>query len=223
MPKARPLSKQDILAAMSQTKSNRSAARYLNCNYIHFKKWAKFYEATEPGYTNLFEQHKNPSGKGIPKFLSNTPFGKNEPVIQRIIDGTQDPSCFDPQKIKHRMIQQGFLKEECNVCGFHERRLIDNKIPLILHFKDGKKTHWSLFNIQMLCYNCYFLYHTNVFTDKQIEQMEDHLPTKEKLPDWDVDDYTKKRLEELGLYNTKIEDDPYDLVSRDKERKNNNL
>lgn len=223
MPKARPLSKQDILAAMSQTKSNRSAARYINCSYIHYKKWAKFYEATDPAYPNLFEQHKNPSGKGIPKFLSNRPWGRKDPSIEKIIDGTEDPSPFDPQKIKQRMIQQGYLKEECNMCGFNERRMLDYKMPLILHFKDGNKKHWEPSNIQMLCYNCYFLYHKNIFDEKQIEKMEDHLPRRENLPNWEVDDYTKKRLEELGLYDTKVEDDPYSLVSRNKERKMNDL
>jgi hypothetical protein len=49
--------------------------------------------------------------------------------------------------------------------------------------------------------------------------MEDHLPTRENLPTWEVDDYTQKRLEELGLYDIKVENDPYDLVSRNKERK----
>ena len=71
MPKAKPLSHEMIRAAVAKTKSNRSASRYLNVSYQHFKKWAKTYDATEPGYANIFEQHKNPSGKGIPKFLSN--------------------------------------------------------------------------------------------------------------------------------------------------------
>ena len=57
MPKAKPLSKQQILAAVNKTKSNRAAARYLGVSYIHYKKWAKNYEPTEEGYENLFEQH----------------------------------------------------------------------------------------------------------------------------------------------------------------------
>ena len=53
MPQPKPLSKQQILAAMSQTKSNRAACRYLNVSYIHYKRYAKIYEATEEGYPNL--------------------------------------------------------------------------------------------------------------------------------------------------------------------------
>ena len=49
MPKAKPLSKQQIVAAVNKTKSNRAAARYLGVSYIHYKKWAKNYDATEEG------------------------------------------------------------------------------------------------------------------------------------------------------------------------------
>ncbi len=47
MPSAKPLSKEQILAAMSQTLSNKAAARYLHVSYIHYKRWAKTYDATE--------------------------------------------------------------------------------------------------------------------------------------------------------------------------------
>ena len=67
MPKAKHLTKEQILLAMRHTKSNRSAARYLNCSYIHYKMWAKRYHTVEGG-PSLFESHKNQSGKGIPKF-----------------------------------------------------------------------------------------------------------------------------------------------------------
>jgi hypothetical protein len=34
--------------------------------------------------------------------------------------------------------------------------------------------------------------------------------------DFKVDEYTRKRLEELGGFNAKVDDDPYSLVSRKK-------
>ena len=79
MPKAKPFTKDQILNAMDKTKSVKSAARYLNCSYQHLKKWMKEFKDSETGLT-LFELHKNQSGKGIPKFLSSTPFRKKEPV-----------------------------------------------------------------------------------------------------------------------------------------------
>ena len=137
MPLAKPLSKEQILGAMSQTLSNRAAARWLNVSYIHYKKWAKNYDATEEGYETLFAQHLNQSGKGIPKFLSNS--GK-EPALLDIIEGRVDVSSFNPEKIKYRLVTEGYLLEECSNCKFNERRVLDYKIPLLLHFKDKNKT-----------------------------------------------------------------------------------
>jgi hypothetical protein len=213
MPKRRDLSKQEIVGAMNKTKSVRAAARYLNCSYIHLKKWMKFYDATEPGYANLFEQHKNQSGKGIPKFLSN---GKprSDFSLLDIIEGRVDPSSFNPDKIKWRLLQEGYMKEECYSCGFHEHRVLDYKMPLLLNFKDGNKQHYRLENLEMLCYNCFFLQIGNLFTDKQLEGIEDHVVKNESKVDWEVDSYTQERLRELGLYDPKPLDDGSEYISR---------
>lgn len=209
MPKAKPLGKEMIVAAMNKTKSNRAAARYLNVSYHHYKKWAKQYDSDT--HDNLFEQHKNQSGKGIPKFLNN---GKSDFAVIDIIEGRLDPSSFNPQKIKYRLIEEGYLAEECNQCGFHERRVLDYKIPLILHFKDNNKQHYRLENIEMLCYNCYFLTIGDVFNEKQIEGLEDHKPLNNSEVDWELDDYQKQRLAELGLGDFEDEDDELDIISR---------
>lgn len=212
MPKAKHLSKEQVVAAMNKTKSVRAAARYLNVSYIHMKKWMKFYK-NEDGIT-LFDAHKNQSGKGIPKFLSNNGTRKKDPPLLDVIEGRIDPSHFNPQKIKYRLITEGYLKEECNNCGFHERRVTDYKIPLILHFKDKNKQHYRLENLEMLCYNCYFLMVGEVFNNKQIEGLEDHKPVNESQVDWELDDYTLQRLKELGLGNDEPLDDGSEFISR---------
>ncbi len=214
MPKAKPLTKEQILAAMGKTKSNRAAARYLNVSYIHYKGWAKFYKDEEAGLS-LFEKHKNQSGKGIPKFLNN---GKKDPALLDVIEGRVDPSHFNPQKIKYRLLQEGYLKEECSRCGFHERRVLDYKMPLIMHHKDNDKRHYKLDNLEMLCYNCFFLYYGEVFSEKDLEQLEDHKPLSNttEASNLELDDYHLQRLKELGLYDPPKDedDDPYSLVSR---------
>ena len=209
MPLAKPLSKEQILGAMSQTLSNRAAARWLNVSYIHYKKWAKNYDATEEGYETLFSQHLNQSGKGIPKFLSNS--GK-EPALLDIIEGRVDVSSFNPEKIKYRLVTEGYLLEECSNCKFNERRVLDYKIPLLLHFKDKNKKNYRKENIEFLCYNHYFLTVGDIFSDKQVQGIEDYKPVNEGLVTWEVDDYHLKRLSELGL---DIPDsDDYDIVAR---------
>ena len=100
MPKAKPLNKELIVAAMSQTLSNRAAARYLNCSYQHYKKE----------------------------------------------------------------------------------------------------------NIELLCYNHYFLTVGDIFSDKQIKGMEDHVSVNQSEVEWEMDDYTRQRLEELGLGDEPEED-----------------
>lgn len=209
MPLAKPLSKDQILAAMSQTLSNRAAARWLNVSYIHYKKWAKNYDATKEGYPNLFEQHKNQSGKGIPKFLSNS--GK-EPALLDIIEGRVDISSFNPEKIKYRLVTEGYLLEECTQCGFNERRVLDYKIPLLLNFKDKNKKNYRKENIEFLCYNHYFLTVGDIFSDKQVQGIEDYKPVNEGSVSWEVDEYHLKRLSELGLDTTNPDD--YDIVAR---------
>jgi hypothetical protein len=212
MPKAKHLSKDQVVSAMNKTKSVRAAARYLNVSYIHMKKWMKFYK-NEDGIT-LFEAHKNQSGKGIPKFLSNNGTRKKDPALLDVIEGRIDPAHFNPQKIKYRLIEEGYLKEECCNCGFQERRVSDYKIPLILHFKDKNKQHYRLENMEMLCYNCYFLMVGDVFNNKQIEGLEDHKPVNESQVEWELDDYTLQRLNELGLNQTLPPEDGSEFISR---------
>lgn len=208
MPKPRPLTKEQILAAMGKTKSNMAAARYLSCSYQHYKKWAKLYESET--HENLFEQHKNQSGVGIPKFLKA---GGKEPALLDIIEGRANASSFTPDKIKYRLITEGYLEEKCAVCGFEERRVLDYKMPLLLHFKDNNKKNYKLDNIELLCYNHYFLTVGDIFSNKQIEGIEDHKPVNQGKVEWEVDDYHLQRLKELGLGDDDSEDE-YDIISR---------
>ena len=209
MPKPKPLSKDQILRAMSQTLSNRAAARWMGVSYVHYKKWAKTYDATESGYKNLFEQHLNQAGKGIPKYLrANGP----EPALEDIVEGRIDVSSFSPDKLKYRLVTEGYLLEECSQCGFHERRVLDYKIPLLLHFKDNNKKNYRKENIEFLCYNCYFLTIGDIFSDKQVQNIEDHKSVNTGQVDWDVDEYHLQRLRELGLDD--VDDDEYDIVAR---------
>lgn len=213
MPLSKPLLKEQILAAMKVTKSNRSAARYLNVGYTHYKRYAKLYK-NEDG-VSLFDAHKNPSGKGIKKWLGN--HGKTPPLLD-LINGIIPPDNFSPEKIKKRLFAEGFLREECYICGFHERRVVDYKIPLLLHFKDRNKRNYRLPNLQVLCYNHYFLLVEDVFKANEIAHIEDYV-AKNSTTDainWELDEYHLQRLKELGLYDVPSveEDDGSDLISR---------
>ena len=218
MPKAKPFTKDQIRNAMDKTLSVRAAARYLNCSYQHLKKWMKEYKDEKSGLT-LFELHKNPHGKGIPKFLSSkNGFKGKEPPILDIMEGRVEASSFNPDKLKYRAVEAGLMTEECSRCGFNEQRVLDSKIPLILHFNDGVSSHWGEGNVHLLCYNCHFLYYGSVFTEKELDQLEGHtaVTVKTEVDKMKLDDYHIQRLKDIGMYDDPKddEDDPYSLVSR---------
>ena len=194
---ARPskiVTKEDILRAQQNTRSNMAAARYLHISYNHYKKYAKMFKNDE-GVT-LLEAHKNQQGKGIPKFavagIDNIP-------LMDVLEGRVPIEHFDPRKIKARLLSEGKLVEVCNSCNFAERRVTDQKTPLILKFKDGNKKNWHLENLEFLCYNCSYLYAASPIEEKQAEAMEDYVKTKKDEPDWELDEHHKEHLRDLGL------------------------
>ena len=198
---------------MDKTKSVKAAARYLNCSYHHLKRYMKLYVDEETGKT-LFDKHKNQQGKGIPKFLKAS--GK-EPSLIDIIEGKINPASFSPEKLKYRLTTEGYLEECCGNCGFTEHRVTDHKVPLILHFKDKNKLNYNLSNIEFLCYNCYFLFIGEVFSERDIKKLEDNKSVTKTTDavDMQLDDYHLQRLRDLGLdgENPVDDDDPYNLVS----------
>ena len=95
-------------------------------------------------------------------------------------------------------------KSECEQCGFSERRITDYKIPLLLNFKDGNKCNYLLDNVNLLCYNCYFLLGggsigEEVFTENQIRQIESNQTVKEKPHNLEMDDDHYENMKALGL------------------------
>ena len=195
---ARPskiITKEDIIRAQKVTRSNMAAARYLHISYNHYKKYAKMYK-NEEGIT-LLQAHMNQAGEGIPKFaiagIDNVP-------LMDVLEGRVPIEHFDPRKIKARLLSEGKLVEVCAKCGFAERRVTDQKIPVILNFKDGNKKNWHLDNLEFLCYNHAFLYATSPITDKQVEAQEDYLDRNVEEIDWELDEHHIAHLKELGLY-----------------------
>lgn len=159
------ISKEKILEAMRNSQSNFGAAKYLGVSNHTYKKYAKMY-TNEQGI-DLFTVHYNQSGKGTKKISKN--YGpRSEKMIEDILSGKIDTISTDINKIKYILFKEGFLAEECNRCGFKECRGFDGKMPTILNFKDNDKKNWNLDNLEMLCYNCYFINIGNIFTEKQL-------------------------------------------------------
>jgi len=213
MPKAHPLTKEMMVTAMEATKSNRAAARYLNVSYQHYRKYAKLYTDKETGKTFL-EAHGNRAGKGIPKFLKNK--GKKVDLMD-VIEGRVPLDSFTPEKLKIRLFAEGYLKEECCLCGFKERRNVDYKIPLLLSFVDRNKKNYRLENLQVLCYNHYFIHYGDILSKGDMLQLVETRPISKttEAMNFELDDYHLERLRELGLYDpSDNKDEASEYISR---------
>lgn len=138
----RPLLQSDIERAQAATRSGHEAARYLHVDYSTYKKYAKMY--------GLFERHINRTGKGIPRKKMKGLYGLDE-----ILAGKYPH--YDKGKLKERLIKAGYLPEECGLCGFNQKRVVDNRCPLVLHTVDGNGENLTLDNLQLRCYNCTYL------------------------------------------------------------------
>lgn len=192
------LTKQDILGAINNTKSNRAAARYLNVTLTTYKKYAKLFLDDTTGKT-LYDVHKNESGKGIRKI----PYTVREPVLTDLLKEGMSIESHNIEKLKRRLLKEGIVSEHCNRCGFKDQRVIDLKCPLLLNFIDGNRTNWTLGNLEMLCYNCFFLYVGDLFTSKQIKLIENHTepPTndiKSKDISFELDSYYHEAIKSIN-------------------------
>ena len=202
MPAAKPLSKEDIVRAMKMNKSNRAAARYLRVSYQHYKKFAKIFVDEKTGKT-FFDLHLNQSGRGIRKH-----FGTKEPLLEDLMNGEIFVESYNVNRYKDRLIQEGYIEECCNSCGFNEQRVNDYKAPLLVHFKDKNKMNWKIENLELLCYNCFFLYIGDVFNEKQVKHIEEDSPvTKDNQVDWEMDENMLQHFKDIGLVNNDEEDD----------------
>jgi hypothetical protein len=201
----KPITREQLLAAMKMTKSNMACARYLGISYMHYSRYAKSYIDEETGKT-LFDLHKNQSGKGIRKFL-----GGKDLDLEALMSGELFVKSLNVNRYKDKLIQEGYIEEKCNSCGFNEQRVNDYKAPLLVHFKDGNKMNWKIENIELLCYNCYFLQIGDVFNTKQIKHIEEDGPVKkDDQIDWEMDDNMLEHFKDIGL----VEDDEEDYIAR---------
>lgn len=205
------LTEQQIRGAMKSTLSNTAAARYLNVSYPTYKMYAKMYIDKETN-KSLFELHLNPSGKGIIKITES---GSREPRLQDLLNRGMSVESYSVDKLKNRLLHEGLLKHECTKCLFSERRVVDLKVPLLLNFKNNIKSDWRIANLEMLCYNCYFLYVGDIFNKKQLKQIEDYsAPVSEDIKvDWELDEFYAKHFQELGLTD-EPNDDGSEYISR---------
>jgi len=143
------LMQSQIENAMKVTRSNKSAAEYLRVGYNLYKKYAKLYKNSEG--INLFDSHKNQCGSGISKtHVSRKRFGLDDILLGKYPQ-------YPREKLMRRMIVSSYIEERCSHCGYCQKRPTDLKTPLILNHINGNLTDHRRENLEILCYNCYFV------------------------------------------------------------------
>lgn len=138
----RPLLESEILDAKSKRISCAGQASYLGVSFATYKKYAQLYGLFEP----------ITSRRGIKQPFD--PYRGKYP-IDKILNG--DYPNYPTYRLKDLLIRSKKKKVECENCGFSERRITDNKIPLVLNFEDGNSKNHKIENLKLYCYNCTFL------------------------------------------------------------------
>jgi len=138
------ITRKKIEEAIIATKSNSEAARWLGVSFNTYKKYSMMFD--------LYESHKNQSGKGIHKVIRDSKYSLDDILKNKYPN-------YSTKNFKKRLIDSGYLQEECSVCGWNEERITDNKICLHLDYLDGNEHNKVYENLRLLCPNCYF---TNV-------------------------------------------------------------
>jgi hypothetical protein len=146
------LTETQIRYAMKNSKSNSAAARFLNISLTTYAKYSKRYVDTESGL-NLWDLHKNKRGKGVKK-----PYNVEKGIysIKDILDGKYPQ--YPVYQLKRRLINNSEtvkFPHQCHNCGYDEKRITDDSIPLILDHMDDDWSNHKRDNLRFLCYNCF--------------------------------------------------------------------
>lgn len=141
----RPILQSEIEEVQKKSNFASQQARLLNISFSTFKKYAQMYGIYKPSLpTEPGEHHPFDPERG--KF-----------PLSRILKGEfRDTKAVCAWMVKDKLVRSGTFPPKCNICGYDKRRIIDNKIALLLDCKNGDKRDFTLENLQLLCLNCTF-------------------------------------------------------------------
>ena len=126
----------EFIKLCNESDSMAQAAAKLGLHFNTFKKKA----------INLGCYKPNKSGKGIMKKHNG-----NRIEIPDVLMGKHPQ--YQTNKLKRRLILEGYKKNECEECGISEWN--GKAITLELDHIDGDRTNHLFSNLQILCPNCH--------------------------------------------------------------------
>lgn len=143
----------EILAAQSISKTAQECSRNLGVHFNTYKKYAVQY--------GLYGNCLNRTGKGTLK--PKDPYKSNQKLNDILDNKYPDP---DRVAVLKKLIRAKVKQNECEVCGFKEKRISDDVVPLILCFKDTNHSNFKLDNLEVCCFNCAHNLHDAVIIKK---------------------------------------------------------
>lgn len=149
------LTEREIRYAIAHSSSAADAARFLGVSPGVFAKYAQMYFDAATG-KSLYELAKNKQGK----YRTKTRWKKWTIHAKDIIDGKFPNMKAD--RAKEKFINDGIFADECGRCGYNQQRESDYKTPTKFVFKDGNPHNFALENVEIVCWNCFFLYYGDV-------------------------------------------------------------
>ena len=190
------ITREQILNAINHTTSNMAASRFLGVGRRTYQKYAKMYKIDENNEfsQSIYHFYNRKSQKGIKKRRK----GKNIYDTKKIIEEGEFVYNQMFLRVKEQLFADGHLKDECMLCNFNKKRYSDYKPPLVLHFKDNDKRNFRLENLEVYCYNCYFLYKADPLSGRELKIIEQKT-YKDKRHNFELDAQALESIKLLGL------------------------
>lgn len=134
------VNQQEFLKVCQESETMAIAARKLNMHFNTFKRYAEKFECYAP----------NPGRKGMKHGQSSDRIRTDDILAGKYPD-------YQTYKLKLRLLREGYLKDECQRCGWHEKPEGAEFTPCELHHKDGNSRNHLFENLILICPNCHSL------------------------------------------------------------------
>jgi hypothetical protein len=212
------LTEAEIKYAILNSTSISDAARFLHVATCTFERYAKMYfdPVTQKSY---YEIARASAGR-------RTLLTKNKQRIHAkdLLEGKHP--YFRPELAIGKLIEDGIFNDECCHCGYNKQRAKDYKSPILLTFKNGDARDWAVENLDLVCYNCYFLHYGDMkpkirkLNDETIKKLseirlEERIKNKNVIKTSNsVENDTKKTnlKSEFDLYLENLSDEEYQSI-----------
>ena len=159
-----------IRTVQAASRTTIERARLLGISLPTYYKYCELYgiSTTPPKKKSEHKLVKlRDSSEGKPPVKSKNPFRVKRPLDLILQNKYTDvPGSY----VKKLLVKAGIKEDKCELCNIQQKRECDGKTPLILKFLDDNKNNYSIDNLQIVCFNCNFLYYDEWSLKKILER-----------------------------------------------------